>query len=349
MHLEKNQKWIFDATASGVLTTEMRKAFDTNGVLILKDFTPHEACDALQKRMSEILVDFKAQGKATRICAPDLREGNFEGLSSENLAKFRRTSTSNSRNLTRSATKKHQNNFVKVRRTEHYISPTKTNQYIKNRYFLNSAGNIGFFFEEEAFDASGKLIADFELSLNKVSHALHDKDPVFEDFSYQPKIKSLLLSLGYLQPQLVQSMYIFKQPRIGGEVGYHQDATYLYAEPMPPVGLWFALEDATTENGCLWGFPGLHNEPLRVRFKREGKEFQHQVIDTTPWDEAQAIPLPASKGSVVILHGYFPHGSYPNRSAFSRHAYTLHAIEASSCYPAENWLQRPKDFPFRLM
>lgn len=229
------------------------------------------------------------------------------------------------------------------------IFSIQTNNHIKDRYFLNSTGDIGFFFEEEAFDKDGKLTIDLELSLNKVSHALHDKDPVFEEFSYHPKIKSLLVSLGYRQPQLVQSMYIFKQPHIGGIVGYHQDATYLYTEPMPPIGLWFALEDATIENGCLWGIPGQHNEPLRVRFKREGTELRHQVIDATPWNEAKAVPLPATKGSLVILHGYFPHGSYSNRSLLSRHAYTLHAIEASSRYSPDNWLQRPKEFPFRMM
>lgn len=295
MQLKENLTWEFEATSSGALTPEMRKAFEANGVLIVKDFVPFHACDALQKRMSEILVDFKAQDKITSIFS------------------------------------------------------TKTNNHAKERYFLDSAGDIGFFFEEEAFDENGKLAADLELSLNKVSHAIHDKDPVFEEFSYHPRIKSLLLSLGYQKPQLVQSMYIFKQPRIGGVVGYHQDATYLYTEPMPPIGLWFALEDATTENGCLWGLPGQHNEPLRVRFKREGEELQHQVIDATPWDEAKAVPLPAPKGSLVVLHGYFPHGSYPNRSALSRHAYTLHAIDASSRYPSDNWLQRSKEFPFRLM
>ena len=70
-------------------------------------------------------------------------------------------------------------------------------------------------------------------------------------------------------------MYIFKQPFIGGEskcfklwglvfdilyhaVRAHQDASYLYADPIKMVGFWIALEDATEENGCLQFIPGSH-------------------------------------------------------------------------------------------
>lgn len=50
----------------------------------------------------------------------------------------------------------------------------------------------------------------------------------------------------------VQSMYIFKQPSIGGEVVPHQDSAFLSTDPPSCIGLWFALEDANKENGCLW-------------------------------------------------------------------------------------------------
>lgn len=40
----------------------------------------------------------------------------------------------------------------------------------------------------------------------------------------------------------------------------HQDATFLYTEPLGRVmGMWIALEDATENNGCLWFIPGSHN------------------------------------------------------------------------------------------
>lgn len=40
--------------------------------------------------------------------------------------------------------------------------------------------------------------------------ALHEIDPVFKTFSCSEKLSSLMLSLGYKRPVIIQSMYIFK-------------------------------------------------------------------------------------------------------------------------------------------
>ena len=77
-------------------------------------------------------------------------------------------------------------------------------------------------------------------------------------FSRTPALAALVDALGVREPRLMQSMYICKQPFIGGEVRCHQDATFLHTEPDRLLGLWFALEDATVENGCLWALPGGH-------------------------------------------------------------------------------------------
>jgi ectoine hydroxylase-related dioxygenase (phytanoyl-CoA dioxygenase family) len=42
----------------------------------------------------------------------------------------------------------------------------------------------------------------------------------------------------------------------------HQDASYLYCEPLRTAGLWFALEDTTEENGCLHFIPKSHQGKL---------------------------------------------------------------------------------------
>ncbi|MFM8778339.1 MAG: phytanoyl-CoA dioxygenase family protein, partial [Acidimicrobiaceae bacterium] len=76
-------------------------------------------------------------------------------------------------------------------------------------------------------------------------------DSVFEDFSHSTRLAAVADSVGLKQPQLLQSMYIFKQPRIGGEVTCHVDHTYLWTEPQSVIGFWFAIDDATTQNGCM--------------------------------------------------------------------------------------------------
>src|SRR5207249_1857825 len=86
-------------------------------------------------------------------------------------------------------------------------------------------------FEEDAFNPDGTLKQSKEQSINKIGHALHDLDPVFDQFSRTTDIEQLVRDLGFDDPLLLQSMYIFKQPRIGGEVTCHQDATFIYTEP----------------------------------------------------------------------------------------------------------------------
>lgn len=138
---------------------------------------------------------------------------------------------------------------------------------------MDSSSEVSFFFEEDAFTPEGELSRPVSRSINKIGHALHDLDPVFRSVSRSDKVKGVLRSLRYARPIPMQSMVIFKQPRIGGEVVAHQDATFLHTTPRDTVcGLWMALEDATMENGCLLALPGSHTHGVAKRFVREARE-----------------------------------------------------------------------------
>lgn len=221
------------------------------------------------------------------------------------------------------------------------VFSTHEQNRVADDYFLTSGDKIRFFFEENAFNPDGTLKYQKEKSINKIGHALHDLDPVFERFSRSQKIKQLAASIGFADSLLLQSMYIFKQPNIGGEVTCHQDSTFLYTEPIDIVGLWFALEDATVENGCLWAIPGGHRHGLKSRWVRAPEHgMKFEIFDEEAWPEDQLVPLEVAKGSLILLNGLLPHRSFENRSARSRHAYTLHLIHAEAKYPENNWLQR---------
>src|ERR1041384_1543966 len=160
------------------------------------------------------------------------------------------------------------------------IFTTREQNRIADDYFLTSGDKIRFFFEENAFNDDGTLRYEKEKSINKIGHALHDLDPVFDHFSRSQNVKELATALGFKDPLLLQSMYIFKQPNIGGEVTCHQDRTFLYTEPIDIVGLWFALEDATIKNGCLWVIPGGHELGLKSRFLRaDGGGTRFEILD----------------------------------------------------------------------
>src|SRR3954452_4878660 len=200
--------------------------------------------------------------------------------------------------------------------TEHRtIFTTDEQQRASNKEVLDSGAGIWCFFEEEAFGPDGDLVQSKALSINKIGHAMHDLDPVFEAFSYTPQLAAVAHDVGLADPLAVQSMYIFKQPRIGGEVGCHQDAPLLFTDPITVTGFWFAIEDATMDNGCLWAQPGGHLGPLRRVYQRADDEgagaTRFVELDDTPLPDPPAglVPLVARAGSMVVLHGLLPHWS----------------------------------------
>ena len=177
---------------------------------------------------------------------------------------------------------------------------------------------------------------------------MHDLDPTFRAFTADPRLVTLARDLGLEQAQVWQSMYIFKQPGIGGEVRWHQDATYFDTNPVSVTTFWFALQDATLDNGCMWAEPGGHRGPMRERFLRNGDEIGMEKLDATPWpDDSVAVPLECKAGTLICFHGLLPHYSAPNRSPVSRHAYTLHVTDARTDYSPQNWIQRDAAFPVR--
>ena len=154
------------------------------------------------------------------------------------------------------------------------------------------------------------------------------------------------------KPLAAQSMYIFKQAFVGGEVGPHQDGAFIFTEPQSVIGFWWALDDCTTKNGCLYAVPGSHKLGVHRKFCRDLKAgFGTEFIpsESSTWDLSKAIPLEVSHGDLVILHGALIHFSNENISDKARHAYSIHIIEGADgfVYPNDNWLQRPPDHPFR--
>ena len=212
-----------------------------------------------------------------------------------------------------------------------------------DEYFLTSGEAIRCFFEKDAFDATGQLRADAHLCLNKLGHAMHDLDPVFDSFSRTPELAALASDIGMNDPLLLQSMYIFKHPRIGGEVTCHTDHTYLWTEPQSVVGFWFAIDDATTENGCMWALPGGHRIPVKSRSRLNASRTATVMdeLDREPYPTSGLVALEAKCGTLILLDGALPHFSGPNLSDRPRHAYTIHVIDGVADYLPDNWLQRP--------
>ena len=212
----------------------------------------------------------------------------------------------------------------------------------RDDYFFDSALQAHCFLEAGALDDAGKLVRPKSLAINKIGHGLHDVDTRVAAFCRLPVIAESLASIGWTDTVLQQTMYIFKQPGIGGEVRWHQDGSYLMAGPPGVVGMWIALEAADRSNGCLWMQPGQHRSPLRERYAVDWSQRTGtlETLDATPWAEAAAVPIEVEAGALVLFSDRMPHYSAANTADRSRHAFTLHVRRRTAPWDARNWLQR---------
>lgn len=272
---------------------------------------------------------------------------------------------------------------------------SKQNQ-ARGDYFLESATRVHFFAEPDAVvvdekDGRKQLKEEFRnkklLALNKVGHALHlSPGNIFHQYTLSSKIQSLVLKLGWKDPVVPQSMYIFKQARTGGPVTSHQDSTFLFSTPKQTcIGLWLALDDATLDNGCLWVRPKSHCEPVRRQYKRNSVHFGEESIQARSntakgdllapkfvmtdlganeitWDgelpdggsrdglwKAGFVPVECKSGDLLVFTGTLDHLSLANTSDKERHTFQLHLVEGPRegvVWSPNNWLQYPDSQSF---
>lgn len=80
----------------------------------------------------------------------------------------------------------------------------------------------------------------------------------------------------------------------------HQDATYLYTDPVSAIGFWIAIDDATIENGCLKFARGSHKSGVHRRYKRNPDKTSNSFLvydSPMPYYQASSFqPVPIKKG-----------------------------------------------------
>jgi len=227
--------------------------------------------------------------------------------------------------------------------------------------FLGSANKIEFFVDP-SFRNDGKITVDKHKALNKVGHGLPLFDNMFKVFTLNCELERIAQDLGLASPQLTQTMYIFKQPNGGEAVPVHQDSTYLFTKPKQScLGFWWAVDDATEENGCLWALPGSHNSKIEHHFRRVYNEngtveLRFENLETgeffvnNPEDGKEIteeyVPLPMKRGDLVVFSGRLLHASKQNWSAKERHSYQIHMTDMETPWSEYNWMQYPEGEEF---
>lgn len=147
-----------------------------------------------------------------------------------------------------------------------------------------------------------------------------DHDPRLKALAEHPQLIAVLTRLLGEAPLLFQDMAMLKPPRIGREKPWHQDHAY-FDLPLsaPVVGVWIALDEATTENGCMLVYPGSHRAGPVVHFSRR----DWQICDTQERTN-RALAVPLKPGGVLFFHSLMQHGTPANTSTARRRAVQFH-------------------------
>ena len=114
-------------------------------------------------------------------------------------------------------------------------------------------------------------------------------------------------------------MLINKAPHTNQPTPWHQDAAYWIDMPdKRALSIWFAIDEATVENGCMWYTPKSHQSPLREHFQPSGKGALQ-----CSGSENESIAVPLKPGSCAIHHGHTLHYSRGNDTSSHRRAFIL--------------------------
>ena len=222
---------------------------------------------------------------------------------------------------------------------------------------MNFFIQISFFFEKDAFNEQGELIVPKHESINKIGHCLHMKNDVFKKVTFSDKVKQLIKQLNYKRPSIPQSMYIFKNSKIGGKVVPHKDGSFLFTEPnLDLIGLWFPMVNVTKQNGCLSYVPKSHLDCKRKLFVRDENNLNNNVCkfvnenQEKVYSEDDYVPIEVIAGDCVLIHGLVVHQSQQNETDKGRPVFTFHLLETQDRkWSKQNWLQEKDDYKFPLL
>ena len=149
--------------------------------------------------------------------------------------------------------------------------------------------------------------------------------------------------------------HVFCKPAAEGyETPWHQDGHYWPIRPLANCTVWVALEESTTENGCLRVIPRSHaGKQLHVHLHEDRTDLTlNQRLANDRFDESSAVDLQLQPGEMSLHDVYMIHGAEANRSTRRRTGVALRYMPSTSVFerqlrPVDGKSGVPVDFARR--
>ena len=153
--------------------------------------------------------------------------------------------------------------------------------------------------------------------------------PLFHDILWAPAFRMAAYQLSGQTYRQFHDQLFCKPAKHGGVVAWHQDFSYwTWTKPNCHLSCWIGLDDATTENGCMYFIPGSHRwGPLPITGLTGDMETVLEVLNEEQKKAMkEKFPNELKKGYASFHHSAIMHGSYANYSDHQRRAMVLNIM-----------------------
>ena len=208
--------------------------------------------------------------------------------------------------------------------------------------------------EVEHYREQGYVVPDFRLPDDTVNaiRAHHERllsshpefvdycpallihDTGFLNYARNDEILDMVEQLIGPDIALWNQSFFAKPAQVGTRTPWHQDGEYWPMRPLATCSVWIAIDDATSENGCLRFLPGTHRsrDLARHHFNKADGLSLPLEIDESVVDESLAVDITLQAGQMSLHDVFLVHGSEPNQSPYPRRGMTLRFMPTSSIY-----------------
>ena len=165
------------------------------------------------------------------------------------------------------------------------------------------------------------------------------QDSLFRRHHSHPTLVAMARALTRSQTlRIFHDQILSKPPRNGRPVPWHQDYGYWrMVAPADLITCWLALDDATTQNGCMHVIPASHKWGLLAANTDLGDHDAEALLkhaDLPPGAKIEKVPVELPAGHCMWHHCLTLHGSYENRTDRPRRAVITHLMPGHCRYDA---------------